>query len=278
MEVCCGSARYSAALRKEGFEASGVDWRGNKDRPEPGVPCKWVDLSTRQGRKELLAMLEDPDLEYVHFSPPCGTASRAREIRRKTREGKEAAIDPKPLRSDHYPDGLPGLCGSAKEKVQAANSIYETVAAAVQLLTELGVSWSIENPRSSLMWETSFFEELGRCKDRGEMDYRRAVFPHCLHGGERDKWTELMYWGTVDFGAMEGTCPGVSDRHRHKPWGLLRSGSEQYFATAEERRYPPIDVWENGKDRGEGAWRAESGKDRPGRGGPNPARRTKQAG
>lgn len=49
-------------------------------------------------------LIREGRVKYVHFAPPCGTASRAREIRRK-------GCDPKPLRSDEEPDGLPHLTG-----------------------------------------------------------------------------------------------------------------------------------------------------------------------
>ena len=40
---------------------------------------------------------------YVHFAPPCGTASRARLIQ----DGDKPM--PPPLRNDFYPNGLPWL-------------------------------------------------------------------------------------------------------------------------------------------------------------------------
>ena len=55
----------------------------------------------------------------VWVAPPCGTAYRAREIRRGGPHGR-----PKPLRSDRYPEGIPGLAGVAAAKVTAANELY----------------------------------------------------------------------------------------------------------------------------------------------------------
>ncbi len=57
-----------------------------------------------------------------------------------------------------------------------------------------------------------------------------------MHGGERNKKTELMYGGPIDLQPLHAVCDGG---HQHKPWGLVR-GSANIFATAEERRYPML--------------------------------------
>eukprot|EP00973_Karenia_brevis_P036189 4990862-Karenia_brevis.AAC.1 len=74
------------------------------------------------------------------FDPPCGTASRAREIRRRT------GPDPKPLRSETHPDGLPLFSGLARHKVDMANILYKFVATAFVTLVNRGIVCIIENP------------------------------------------------------------------------------------------------------------------------------------
>ena len=103
----CGCARLTQSLRRVGFRAFGIDWGGNKDgNMSRGVTLK-IDLRQREGRDRFWALMDDPlsDIQYAHFAPTCGTASRAREIRRA--EG----LDPNPLRSLRFPNGLPELSG-----------------------------------------------------------------------------------------------------------------------------------------------------------------------
>ena len=79
---------------------------------------------------------------HVAFAPPCGTASRAREIQRK-------GLDlPQQLRSAEFLEGLPNLAGSDKTKVEKANLLYYFVVA-LMLKLPAGVTWSIENPADS---------------------------------------------------------------------------------------------------------------------------------
>ena len=57
----------------------------------------------------------------------------------------------------------------------------------------------------------------------------------CMHGGERDKKTSLLYGGCWNLSKLAVMC----DRsHEHKPWGLLSKGGG--FATAGERNYPTL--------------------------------------
>ena len=59
-----------------------------------------------------------PGCTYVHFAPPCGTASRARFIKRRGRH------NPPVLRTDDHPNGLPHLSPLHAAKVAAANLLY----------------------------------------------------------------------------------------------------------------------------------------------------------
>ena len=70
------------ALTKVGFRAVGVDWKNTKDK-NPVAKVQWMDLGTRAGKEEFYRLLETPGLVYVHFAPPCNTASRARQVRIK---------------------------------------------------------------------------------------------------------------------------------------------------------------------------------------------------
>eukprot|EP00973_Karenia_brevis_P074466 10347396-Karenia_brevis.AAC.1 len=117
LEVFCGSGRLANELGKVGFKVIGFDHVANKDIPL----CKLVhvDLTTENGARILKTIIEEHRVVYVHFAPPCGTATRAREIRRST------GVGPKPLRSMQYPEGFPDLTGTNRDRVQSANKLYK---------------------------------------------------------------------------------------------------------------------------------------------------------
>ena len=74
---------------------SNGDWfRQVKDKPEAATRC--TDLAGKEGQEKFRSTIKQhaDELVYVHVAPPCGTASRAREIRRFGR------WDPQSLRSD----------------------------------------------------------------------------------------------------------------------------------------------------------------------------------
>ena len=145
LEVFCECARLTKHLVGAGFAAMGIDFRQVKDKPEAAT--RWMDLASREGQEKFWSTIKQhaAELVYVHFAPPCGTASRAREIRRS---GK---WDPQPLRSDDFPDGLPGVDGVDLARLQSANQLYKFAAEAVFELRAMGVAWSIQNPANSLM-------------------------------------------------------------------------------------------------------------------------------
>ena len=233
-EVFCGCARLTKALCSVGFNATGIDFKGNKDKTSGR--SQWIDLTTTVGQKALRKLVCDPSVAYVHFAPPCGTATRARDRRRKNPDGTPASLDPKPLRSDEYPDGLPSLGGRDAERVQAANVLYEFTASLCAELSLLGIAWSVENPTNSRMWDTSWFRELSRAKANSMLHYERVTWDMCMQGGERDKATTFLVSKGLNFSSLALRCDGG---HAHKPWGLtFEKGC--IFATALERNYPHL--------------------------------------
>ena len=79
------------------------------------APVVRIDLATDAGCELLWRILQHERLAYVHLGPPCGTSSRARDIRRPS------GPDPKPLRTARHPDGLPSLQGINSVRVATAN-------------------------------------------------------------------------------------------------------------------------------------------------------------
>ncbi len=73
IEVFFGSGRLTASVRHLGMRDSfGIDHQSK------GAACPVVslDLCTDAGQKHFRTLLKETNLVYVHFAPPCGTASR----------------------------------------------------------------------------------------------------------------------------------------------------------------------------------------------------------
>ena len=104
LEIFAGSARLSKACRKLGFEAVAVDQ--TKDRSEQ-FPIFQIDVTDSQSLSALESFIdvEKDAILHAHFAPSCGTASRARG---RPIPGEHPRAGPQPLRSERYPDGLPG--------------------------------------------------------------------------------------------------------------------------------------------------------------------------
>ena len=104
----------SRALRRKGFQVFSVDHKVVK-----GLPILVIDLNSDAQVKILDELLQQQKLLYVHFAPPCGTASMARTIK------LGLSNEPPPLRSLQYPMGLPGLSHKQQNRVNLANRLYD---------------------------------------------------------------------------------------------------------------------------------------------------------
>ena len=77
VELGCGTAGLSVALKRVGAEPLAVDHKHNRHRPKLAFMA--LDLSIDSGWVLLHRLLQDGKIAYVHAAPPCGTASRARD-------------------------------------------------------------------------------------------------------------------------------------------------------------------------------------------------------
>ncbi|CAE6964726.1 SLC24A2 [Symbiodinium natans] len=220
LELCCGSAGLSAAFRALGFQVLAVDHPGN--RHVPLVHCVHLDLRLESSWSYLRRLVQARQVFLIHVAPPCGTASRARDIPIKGQPSPPA------LRSEAFPAGLPGLSPSWQAKVDSANSIYRRAARFCAWLLEEAphTHFCVENPARSYMWLLPEFLDLRpRC----------SVVPYdaCMHGGARAKHQEL--WTSLpELSALARQC---DNSHPHRPWGILPSGD---FSTADEAEYPEV--------------------------------------
>ena len=228
IELCAGCAKLSATLFNFGFTVFPIDH--SKNRHKQLIKTVSIDLAHPDCLRELLDMVGDPTcVFYLHAAPPCGTASRARERRIPFRLRKRGAPEPKPLRSEKFPHGLPSLKGLDKVKVEKANDIYKNVAEIISYFAKLGAGVTVENPRRSYMWSTKWFKTL-----IGELHLHPVHFQQCMHGGRRDKWT-TFYTNSSAFDVLALEC----DRsHPHLAWGVSQSTAGWIFSTASEAEYP----------------------------------------
>eukprot|EP00435_Cladocopium_sp_Y103_P037885 s2024_g10.t1 len=158
-------------------------------------------------------------LEFIW--DPMRTSSRAREIKR--REG----FSPPPLRSDAFPDGLPGLTSRDRTRVQTANIFYRFTAQVMAFCTSEGILCSIENPARSLMWQTSHLQEPLKSILKPLL---KVEFHHCAFGATRRKRTKLL----VNHPCYMHLHKECDNSHTHGGWGYTSKG----WATALEVEYP----------------------------------------
>ena len=204
-------------LRHLGFRDSfGVDHILSN---QLAAPVLQLDLLKPECLEFVQQIIREEACIYVHFAPPCGTASRARFIRRKGR------YNPPVLRTDLHPDGLPDLIPLHAAKVAAANRLYHITTDLCRLCHLHGVMYTIENPARSFMWQTAPFRKF-----LNEVPHYATYFHHCMYGSSRRKHTCLIHnISTVQ--SMQLLC---DNQHAHEPWGHSAEG----WATAQETAYP----------------------------------------
>ena len=211
IEACCGSANLAASAKQVGFEVMAIDHPHN--RRNPAVKCIHLDLRSQAAWVFLDHVREHGRLFHFHISPPCGTASRAREL----------PNGPGPLRPFEFPCGVPGLTDVEQAKVNSANEIYGRCAYFCLQLARDNIGFSVENPSESHMWLFPAFSPLLLLCD--------MVHLHsCMYGGARKKST-CFATNVSKLKELALECDGS---HPHKKWGKLQSG----FATAEEAAFP----------------------------------------
>ena len=227
IEVFAGSARLSQAVTKVALQAMAIDHTISKAAKQHVVI---MDLSKEHGIAELRGYIKanSSRIIWIHFAPPCGTASKARDRPLKKWAAQGFSV-PGPLRSTARPDGLDNLSGANKARTEKANVLYEVVHELCYLAHQLHVAFTIENPWGSYFWITSPMKQL-----QSDVTIFEVRFHSCCHGGERDKGT--MFWTNVQwFNPLALLCDGS---HPHKPWTTVAHNKRLTFDTASEAAYP----------------------------------------
>ena len=226
IEIFCGSARVTASLKELGLSASfGVD----HDTKKAVSTAKRLDLTLTSDQDLLLQWVKSPLVVGIFIAPPCGTCSMARYIKLRNANGRPMP-GPIPLRSQQFPEGIPGLVGKNRARVSAANRLYDFVSVVISQAIILKIIVVVENPRSSLFWLTRFWKAVAK-------HFTYTAHQACSYGGDRPKWTVLASNHRA-FHSINLSCPGVSAYHGHKPWGLVHTQQGTHFSTSEETAYP----------------------------------------
>ena len=224
IEMFAGSGRVTTALKAANVRSAfGVDHK----RLSHVAPIMVADLTSKTGQSLFMTWMEAPNLAGIFAAPPCGTCSLARNIKLRNSKGKLLS-GPVPLRSHAFPEGFPHLTHTNLKRVLAANKLYKFLAKVAVKAHERNLIIVIENPRSSLYWITKFFQQIKHL-------FTFVAHQACAYGSSRPKWTALAV-NRPHFLKINGTCPGESREHVHKPWGMVAPNK---FATAEETAYPP---------------------------------------
>ena len=157
---------------------------------------------------------------YVHFAPPCGTASKAILIQYSDKSM------PPPLRNDDHPNGLPWLTADQQERVNKANEPYRITCELIVLCQEKHILWSCENPGRSFLWQTTSFQSLF-----STIECMSTEMHHCMFGSSRRELTRVIH----NIQSFHQLHQMRDNQREHEPWGQKPDGS---WATSEETAYP----------------------------------------
>ena len=209
IEIFAGSARLTAAVRDAGMQGIAVDY----------------DKTRSSGPHIAVYDLNDPSQFEALVE-----ASRARERPLRSWERKGYRV-PKPLRSDKFPLGVPGLKGIDKHRTETANITYSQTAILAMMLHGWGITISIENPLRSIFWLVPDIVKM-----LSTIGGYETVFDHCCHGGLRDKST--MWWSNRDwFLSLSQRC---DKSHNHAKWNPEVIDGKMVFPTHQEASYPVL--------------------------------------
>ena len=220
IELCAGSATLSSVVKAKGFDVLPIDHEANRHKTK----CKvlQMDLSQQHAIDTLVHITTHYPIFAVHFGLPCGTCSKARGI--PMSDGSEG---PPPLRSQEFLLGLPDLSDTNLSKVTSANSLYQRAEFLIEHLERLGITWTVENPTNSFLWDLPF---LAFTMAHGKLYHCHA----CAFGGTRKKLTTFLSNNDA-FQEMCRFCEDVPP-HEHEPWGY--DHQLKCFNTSKEAEYP----------------------------------------
>ena len=216
IELFCGSGNLTYAMKHFFPDSFGVDHKVGKQR----IKTICLDLSVETNQQLVEQWCLSGKCLWVHWGIPCGTASRARfrRLNRKTH-------GPPPLRSDRFPDGVPGLSGLNLVRVRLSNRLYAFMCRLIPKLHQSNIIWSVENPWTSLLWKTSYWRRLEK------LHPWYCELHNCMFGGSRLKRTCLA----SNCSAIMSLAIKCDGQHSHAPWTIQQG----VFDTSLEAEYTP---------------------------------------
>ena len=231
IEIFAGTAVLSHAAREAGFMTLSFDRTTERT---PKVAMTILDLTKESDTEVLVQTMVSGNIAAVHFAPPCGTASKARE---KPLPASMKHIQADPLRSDEHLFGLPNVPHKAHHRLTLANRLYAVTLLLVTIAALRNIIVSVENPSGSYFWPLMdlLVEQNPEFAHWWHM-LEAFHFQACMHGGDRYKWT--CWYGTPSvFLALRQMCDGS---HSHKKWTPSISDNQVSFPTAAEAQYPKL--------------------------------------
>ena len=209
VEIFAGSARLSSEFKKAKFSVISVDTGTGKFSPESKIFP--LDLLREDAQRIVTDICSAA--QFVWLAPPCGTASRAREI-----GGRGQQSGPQQLRSDLFPEGLSDLSPEDKVRVDRANSLYKVTAVWATDAVTRAAFFVIENPHRSYAWH--FFRQVQKMTGVFTVD-----FDACMFGGERPKRTRLLT-NCPSLKNLGVLCDGLHQHTHHGLRAVLRYPKE----------------------------------------------------
>ena len=169
----------------------------------------------------MLLLVQVGALDYLHLGTPCGTFSIAR-----TRPG-----GPPPLRSEHFPLGLPGVARELWWQLWSGIEFRARSLVLFEAVVRAGGNASLENPLSSLMWKVPWVQALVLDLHLFEVD-----MDQCEYGAPSMKPTRFLVSHAL-FKRWRRQCRGD---HPHVPLkGFVRDArGRKVFATKLAQVYP----------------------------------------
>ena len=232
VEVFAGCAQLSASLRDSGFAILPIDHKAGKVMK---ARLMILDLTKQLDIDVLVNVLCTANIAYCHCAPVCGTGSRAREIPMPAGMEKFRAL---PLRSQHWPLGLPTLQGKDRARVESANRLYFLTLCIAFIACKRQFVLSVENPSNAYFWLAvqTIAENFPQLADAW-FSLESVHFQSCAHGGERDKWT--CWYGTKDvFASLRALCSHTHSKQEWRPY--LNADGQPVFPTKAEAAYPQL--------------------------------------
>ena len=111
-------------------------------------------------------------------------------------------------------------------KLRAANRLYSYMRRLIKQLHAVDIIWMVENPLTSLLWETSYWKDIEKCTDPFYCELH-----YCMFGGKRLKRTCLASNSSAAM-SLNILCDG---QHEHAPWSI----NNGVFDTSLEAEYTP---------------------------------------